>query len=422
VSQLENANVETLVININGKFVTGRLEHAKPLPAIRVGSRLRMTGICRVVPGGSWKAPSLFHIEMRTPEDVDVLSPPSWWTVKHLIELLGTLGVLAVIVSAWAILLRRRVKQQTKSIELSMMIARTRSALLESINVHKTTESWTKEFCENVRTLLPGVDCAFLFGRERAGQAQPCLTSSARQKLIHTAILRDAEGDEAGQIQVFSVRPGAFKAREQDVCVLLTEVANLAVQQSLLYQSLVHHSTHDPLTDLPNRRLCEQRLQHALDEAVEANSRVTVAYIDVDRFKEINDEYGHKTGDSYLKHVGGRLRFAIRSIDTLARVGGDEFLVIVPQKSSDTEFLGLKERLQSCFQQPFEVEGHCFKGSASIGLASFPEHGTTAEELKRYADQAMYNAKRRVASQGGSRAVSQFSIPSPQGLQQLASL
>jgi diguanylate cyclase (GGDEF)-like protein len=422
VSQLQNTNRETVVINTNGKFVTGSLEAARPLPHIRVGSRLRMTGICRVVPGGSWKAPSFFHIEMRTPDDVVVLSPPSWLTFQHLLDLLGALGVLAAIISAWAVLLRRRVRQQTRSIQLSMMIAKTRSALLESINVHKTTESWTKEFCETVRNLLPGMDCSFVFGRERAGQAQPSPTSSTRQALIHTATLRDTEGEEVGQIQVFSRRPSAFKVREQDVCVLLTEVANLAVQQSLLYQSLVHHSTHDPLTDLPNRRLCEQRLQTALDEALETNGRVTVAYIDVDRFKEINDQYGHKTGDSYLRHATARLRSAIRSIDTLARVGGDEFLVIVPQKSPDTEFLGLKERLQSCFRQPFEVEGHRFKGSASIGLASFPEHGATAEELKRYADQAMYSAKRRASSPGEPRAVSQFTVSTPREQQKRASL
>ena len=191
---------------------------------------------------------------------------------------------------------------------------------------------------------------------------------------------------------------------------MLAEVANLAMQQSLLYQSLVHHSTHDPLTDLPNRRLCEQRLQDALTEAVETNGRVTVVYMDVDRFKEINDCYGHKTGDSYLKHVGSRLRSAIRSIDTLARVGGDEFLVIVPQKSSDTDCVDLQERLRACFYEPFEVEGHLLKGSASLGLASFPDHGVTAEELKRYADQAMYLAKREAASIDNPRAVSKFSI------------
>jgi diguanylate cyclase (GGDEF)-like protein len=290
-----------------------------------------------------------------------------------------------------------------------MMIARTRSSLLETINVHKTTESWVKEFGEKVRDQLPGVDCAFTVHRERGVLSMPAAPTQTPRTLIHEAPLHDAEGGEVGQIQVLCKRPNAFGAREKDVCILLTEVANLAMQQSLLYERLVHHSTHDPLTDLPNRRLCEQRLQHALEEAERTSGRVTVVYLDVDKFKEINDCYGHKTGDSYLRHVSARLRSTIRSIDTLARVGGDEFLIIVPQKLSETEVIGLKERLQSCFLQPFEVEGYRFQGSASLGIASFPEHGATAEELKRYADQAMYSAKRTAAS----RTVSQFTMPGP---------
>src|SRR6202012_636483 len=102
------------------------------------------------------------------------------------------------------------------------------------------------------------------------------------------------------------------------------EIANLAMQQSLLHQGLIHHSTHDPLTDLPNRRLCEQRLQDALKEAAETNGRVTVGDIPGGRFKYIKDCHGHKTTDSYPRHIGSRLRSPIRSIDTLARVGGDE--------------------------------------------------------------------------------------------------
>jgi diguanylate cyclase (GGDEF)-like protein len=140
-------------------------------------------------------------------------------------------------------------------------------------------------------------------------------------------------------------------------------------------------------------------------------------YIDVDRFKDINDRYGHKTGDSYLKHISSRLRSAIRSIDTLARVGGDEFLVIVPQKSSDTDFISLQERLHGCFQQAFEVEGHRFKGSASLGLASFPEHGATAEELKRHADHALYIAKRKTSSTHSARTLPQFAILTPKELE-----
>jgi diguanylate cyclase (GGDEF)-like protein len=417
VSQLHTGSVETLVIDVNGNFMTGRLEHTAPLQHIRIGTRLRVTGICRIVPGGSWQAPSFFHIEMRTPADVVVLSSPSWWTVRHLADLLGTLGALALAISAWAVLLRRRVRQQTESIELSMVVARTRSELLETISVHKTAESWLKEFCEKVRILLPGTECSFLLDGESARQPLSSPPSLTPQKLLHTAPLRDTEGKEVGHIQVLSVGPNLFGANQQHVCLMLAEVANLAMQQSLLYQGLVHHSTHDPLTDLPNRRLCEERLQDALKEAVETNGRVTVVYIDVDRFKEINDRFGHKAGDSYLKHICGRLRSAIRSIDTLARVGGDEFIIIVPQRSMDEDLIQLEERLYGCFQQPFEVEGHRFNGSVSMGLASYPEHGLTAEDLKRYADQSMYIAKRRVSSPHDARIAAPFAIITPTELE-----
>jgi diguanylate cyclase (GGDEF)-like protein len=417
VSQLRTGSVETLVIDVNGHFVMGRLEHAAPLQRIRIGTRLRVTGVCRIVPGGSWQAPSFFHVEMRTPGDVVVLSSPSWWTVRHLVQLLGTLGALALAISAWAILLRRRVRQQTESIELSMMVARTRSELLETISVHKTAEFWLEEFCEKVRILLPGTECSFLLGGESAGQPFFPPASLTPQRLLHTASLRDTEGKEVGHIQVHSVGPNPFGANQEHVCLMLAEVANLAMQQSLLYQGLVHHSTHDPLTDLPNRRLCEERLQDALKEAAETNGRVTVVYIDVDRFKDINDRFGHKAGDSYLKHICGRLRSAIRSIDTLARVGGDEFIIIVPQKSTDEDLIQLEERLQGCFQQPFEVEGHRFNGSVSMGLASYPEHGVTAEDLKRYADQAMYSVKRRVSSPHDARIVPPFAIITPTELE-----
>jgi len=414
VSQLRNRDTETLVIDADGNFVTGRLETPRPLKHIRVGTRIRMNGVCRMVSGGAWQAPSLFHIEMRTPDDVVFLSSPSWWTVRHLVELLGTLGALALILSGWAALLRRRVLQQTESIQRSMLIARTRSALLETMSVHKTARSLLKDFCEQVHILLPGTDCSFLFGAPNEKQQLIQSASQLDRTLLYTTSLRDAEGTEVGLIEIFSQDPHAFGASQQDVCLMLAEVANLVLQQSLLYQGLVYHSNHDPLTDLPNRRLCEERLHDALQEAAHTNGHVTVVYIDVDRFKDVNDRFGHKVGDWYLKHISSRLRSAIRSIDTLARVGGDEFLLIIPQKCPDAYLKSIQERLLGCFQEPFEIEGHCFKGSVSLGIASFPQHGATAEELKRHADQAMYRAKRESFSVNDPRVASQFGISLPQ--------
>ncbi len=412
VSQLRSGASEAVVIDVDGHLVTARLESGAHLAGIRPGTQLRLTGICRIVPGVSWRAPSFFRIEMRTPGDVTVLSSPPWWTVRHLVELLSTLGAVALIISAWAVLLRRRVREQTQSIELSMIIARTRSALLETISMHQTAESLLTNFCETVSRLLPGTDCRFsLHGEIPAKQISQSAVAVART-LLHSTSLHDAEGNQVGYLEVFRKDPKVRLANERAVCLMLAEVANLAMQQSLLYESLVHHSTHDPLTDLPNRRLCEQRLQDALRQAVETNGRVTVVYIDVDRFKDVNDRYGHKAGDSYLKQISSRLRLAIRSVDTLARVGGDEFIVIAPQRANGEDAMYFEERLSSCFRQPFEVEGRRFQGAASLGLASYPEHGATAEDLKRYADQAMYAAKRQTPSHAGLSHESRSSVRS----------
>ena len=148
------------------------------------------------------------------------------------------------------------------------------------------------------------------------------------------------------------------------------------------------------MTDLPNRRLCEDRLRTALAEALERCTEMTVLYIDINRFKHVNDRYGHKVGDLYLKAISSRLRDQIRGTDTLARIGGDEFLVIAPQGSE-----GLQQRLEGCFADPFYLDGQRIDGSASFGLATYPHDGTTSEELKRYADHAMYLVKRSKAEE-----------------------
>jgi diguanylate cyclase (GGDEF)-like protein len=175
---------------------------------------------------------------------------------------------------------------------------------------------------------------------------------------------------------------------------MLAELATLAVERSLLHQQLIYHSTHDPLTTLPNRRFCENRLQVALEEAAHRQSQLAVIYIDVNDFKHVNDRYGHKTGDHYLQQISARLQAQMRSVDTLARIGGDEFLVIAPISAHGNAAAILLSRLRACFDEPFLVEEKHVDGSASFGLAIYPKDGLTAEELKRNADQAMYLSKR----------------------------
>lgn len=401
VSQLHGKGVETVVLNVGDHLVTGRLEGVEELRDYRTGALLRMTGVCRIVPGGPWRAPAFFHVEMRSPADVEMLSAPSWWTVRHLVGLLGALCVLAVAIAGWAVLLRRRVQQQTRRIEGSMLLAKKRSRLSELISANEPVRGVLDEACRSVAELLDGAESRYVLLPEPAPDLQRAKAEAARRERLLYAMELQGDEEMAGHLLVTvpaSVAPGS----RQEVFEMVSEMANLALRQTLLYQGLLHHSTHDALTDLPNRRLCEDRLRHALNDAQQRRAEVTVLYIDINRFKHVNDRYGHKVGDLYLKAISSRLREQIRGGDTLARIGGDEFLLVAPQLPGKEAVTNLTERLERCFDEPFYLDDHCIYGSASFGLATYPEHGATAEDLKRYADHAMYLAKRNSAAEPSS--------------------
>ena len=150
---------------------------------------------------------------------------------------------------------------------------------------------------------------------------------------------------------------------------------------------------YDPLTDLPNRRLFSDRLQQALALAERDRTRLAVMFLDLDRFKPINDKYGHAMGDVVLKEVATRIQSSLRASDTLARIGGDEFVVLLPNVSSVRDVVGVAEKVREVLNQPFIVDGQVMSLSSSAGIALYPEHGDTEQSLVRNADTAMYYAK-----------------------------
>ncbi|MFI8615673.1 EAL domain-containing protein [Acidovorax sp. NPDC077693] len=156
-------------------------------------------------------------------------------------------------------------------------------------------------------------------------------------------------------------------------------------------QFLAHH---DVLTELPNRSLCVQRLQLALAQAPITGEKVAVLFIDLDRFKAINDTLGHHIGDGLLRSVAGRLTQAVRSRDTVSRLGGDEFVVVMRDVAGHDDVQQLVERrLIPLIRQSHPVEGHELNVSCSVGIAVYPEDGGDIDELMRRADAAMYEAK-----------------------------
>lgn len=156
-------------------------------------------------------------------------------------------------------------------------------------------------------------------------------------------------------------------------------------------QFLAHH---DVLTELPNRSLCVQRLQMALAQAPITGEKVAVLFIDLDRFKSINDTLGHHIGDGLLRSVAARLTQAVRSRDTVSRLGGDEFVVVMRDVAGREDLQQLVERrLIPLIRQSHPVEGHELNVSCSVGIAVYPEDGSDIDELMRRADAAMYEAK-----------------------------
>ncbi|SDB41396.1 periplasmic sensor diguanylate cyclase/phosphodiesterase [Pseudomonas sp. NFACC23-1] len=156
---------------------------------------------------------------------------------------------------------------------------------------------------------------------------------------------------------------------------------------------LDYQAHHDPLTGLPNRTLFESRLQAALNGQQENGSQGAVLFLDLDRFKHINDSLGHPVGDLLLKGIAVRLREQLRDIDTVARLGGDEFIILLPglQQPSDAEHIA--QKLLNCFAAPFQAGEHEFFISASIGTSLYPQDGCDVATLVKNADAAMYRSK-----------------------------
>jgi diguanylate cyclase (GGDEF)-like protein/PAS domain S-box-containing protein len=156
---------------------------------------------------------------------------------------------------------------------------------------------------------------------------------------------------------------------------------------------LTHQALHDTLTGLPNRNLFQDRLTLALTRARRNGLSIGVMFIDLDLFKMINDSLGHPVGDVVMQTVGQRLKSCLRSTDTIARVGGDEFMVLLDDLKIRQDALVVAEKMLSALAAPTLVEGHTLHVSASIGISAFPFDGDDAETLIRHADQAMYRAK-----------------------------
>jgi diguanylate cyclase (GGDEF)-like protein len=173
------------------------------------------------------------------------------------------------------------------------------------------------------------------------------------------------------------------------------ENAKLAASLKAANEQLHNIAFHDNLTGLPSRLLLEDRLNHAVYRAERSSRPFACLFIDLDKFKPVNDTFGHRIGDELLKAVAYRLQDCIRKEDTVARLGGDEFLVVLNGIEHEEDAMTISGKILDSIKQTFHIEGHEIDISCSIGISIYPDDGTSPDTLIALADKAMYRAKQK---------------------------
>ena len=404
VAEVRDARVDLFVLESDGHLYAATLRHlgtdAEQKPSTvwvpKVGSRVRVSGVCFVDVGNHWRDRLWFTLRMRDFSDLVLVSPPPFWTLQRLMITVTVLLVAVLFAVAWVWALRRRVRQQTVVLarkskeegqrERRMTTAeRQRSRVLEMISGTATLEEIKAAILEMISARLEGAECWF----ELMGEGH----ADARAEGIVAVPVLARDGMVLGRLLA---KPSQFLPMEVDVPATLNvgaRLAGLAMDTRRLLEDLRQRSETDLLTGIANRFVMERELEEMLVKANHQGTTFGLIYVDLDYFKQVNDQYGHRTGDLYLQAVTQRMKAQLRGGDLLARIGGDEFVALTPVLHTRKDAEEIADRLKHCFDDPFEIEGAVIRGSASVGLAVYPEDGVSKEALQRAADTAMYAGK-----------------------------
>lgn len=365
-----------------------------PMRELPLGSMVRMTGICSLESGDKFWGPVAFDVLLRSSDDIAVIAQPPLWSVRNLTVVVGMLLIVVLIFAARSWWIERRVRRQAAE---SANTERRRSRILEDINCSRPLPEIIEVITEMVSFRLRGAPCWCELADGTRFGIQP--KESANLRLIEAPV-RNAAGLPHGVIYAALHRLAKPAETEGTTLSTAAELATLAIETRRLYTDLRRRSEFDLLTDIHNRFSLERRLDELVQESGAANRAFGLIYVDLDGFKQINDLHGHQIGDIYLQQVALRMKRQVRPDDMVARLGGDEFAVLVPNAISRSQVGEIGQRIERCFRDAFAIAEHRFKGSASLGIAFYPEDGTTKDALLNAADAAMYVEKhtRRMTS------------------------
>jgi diguanylate cyclase (GGDEF)-like protein len=363
----------------------------------------------------------------------------SRWFWVGLVSLIVATGTLAWRTRERGHLLRaqvleKAVSERTAALDVARCKEQDRSRILEMLVSNEALGAVLDAILRSIRTQCPHIKCAILLKRgdgchvaAAAGLPADWLNAlrvshavpfeAWREELSTREISTDAawkmfcahlksprygtvfsrpirtSNAQAGAIFFFNTEGAEAGEAERSAAETAERLARLAIEQNRLYDSLQYQAQHDSLTGLPNRALFEERLERSVNEAEVTGQTFAVLFVDLDLFKRVNDTFSHRVGDLFLCEVANRMKKVLRPQDVVARIGGDEFTMVLNDLRSAKEATEIANRVLEAVRQPMFIHGHELGSSASIGIAVFPNDGTDAEMLQRAADAAMYCAK-----------------------------
>ena len=315
-----------------------------------------------------------------------------WWG-------LGGLAVLLLLALGGAIILRRQVAEKTRHLLAGEQRLNT---ILDSVEAYIYIKDTQLRYQYANRKVCE------LFGQpleQVIGKTDECFFDLDTATHLHENDRRVLQFGE--RVEEEEVNRGLNGATEHAFLSVKLPLRNAAGQIYALCgistditerKDIEEHTRHmaqyDGLTHLPNRALFSDRLQQALAAAKRDRNHLALMFLDLDKFKPINDTYGHAVGDLLLKEAAQRIQDCLRASDTAARIGGDEFVVLLPVIEAEQDAGIVGEKIRHALVQPFELAGHTLNISSSIGVAVYPEHGADEKLLVKSADIAMYHAKK----------------------------
>jgi diguanylate cyclase (GGDEF)-like protein len=394
VTEVSEPLQDEYILSSDGQLFTAVLRHASfsnaPMKVIPQGARIRVTGICILENSNPFLGKVPFEILLRSPDEILVVAKPPLLNVRNLIVILSVMLLGMIAVSAWGWTLHAKVRRQTGTLSKLTQIEKRRSRILEDINSTRPLPEILEETTEKISFMLDGAPCwCEVKDGSRLGHYPP----DTKQMRMVSENIPARSGPPLGQI--FAAFPAWTQpsAIEEDTLIVGTHLAALAIETRRLYSDLRRRSEFDLLTDIPNRFAMERFMELRIEEARLSGAILGLIYIDLDRFKPINDSFGHHVGDLFLQEVALRMSRQLLGGDMLARLGGDEFAAMVTLQHGRTDLYIILARLEHCFDEPFLIEGHLLQGSASLGVALYPQDGTTKDSLLSAADAAMYVVK-----------------------------